>query len=289
VNPAKPRGGARRSGSRRGHSSEPGAWYAGVSPPRCFVPRTGGVTWEASRDSTPTPLRIVWIGGEQSRGRPAGATVHSINVDPRDPRHLYLGISIGGAFESSDRGETGGRSTGASRPTSFPSRARSTATTCTALRLHPLAPDRSVPAESLRDLPARPSRVNAGSASATPCRRRSAISASRSCCIRATPTRCGCSRWTGAPCGPRLPGRQARGLRFARRRPDLAPPGQGPPAKQGWFTVKRQAMWRRRARSGGRVLRHDERRGLDERVRGRPLDLDRAPPSEIYSVEAAGR
>jgi len=30
--------------------------------------------------------------------------MHSINVDPRDPNHLYLGMSSGGVFESTDRG-----------------------------------------------------------------------------------------------------------------------------------------------------------------------------------------
>jgi photosystem II stability/assembly factor-like uncharacterized protein len=30
--------------------------------------------------------------------------LHSVNVDPRDPRHLYLGLSGGGVFESTDGG-----------------------------------------------------------------------------------------------------------------------------------------------------------------------------------------
>ncbi|TMH53942.1 MAG: exo-alpha-sialidase, partial [Betaproteobacteria bacterium] len=89
-----------------GHSSEPGAWYAGVSPPGLFRSDDGGVTWEGVAGFNANPMRIVWIGGEQEQGPPGGATLHSINVDPRDPRHLYIGISAGGAFESSDRGET---------------------------------------------------------------------------------------------------------------------------------------------------------------------------------------
>lgn len=35
---------------------------------------------------------------------PDGEFLHSILVDPRDPRHLYLAISIGGVFESTDGG-----------------------------------------------------------------------------------------------------------------------------------------------------------------------------------------
>jgi len=35
---------------------------------------------------------------------PDGEFLHSILVDPRDPRHLYIAISIGGVFESTDGG-----------------------------------------------------------------------------------------------------------------------------------------------------------------------------------------
>jgi photosystem II stability/assembly factor-like uncharacterized protein len=37
-------------------------------------------------------------------GTPDGAFLHSILVDPRDARHLYLAISIGGVFESTNGG-----------------------------------------------------------------------------------------------------------------------------------------------------------------------------------------
>jgi hypothetical protein len=37
---------------------------------------------------------------------PDGSLLHSILVDPRDARHLYVGISTGGTFESRDGGET---------------------------------------------------------------------------------------------------------------------------------------------------------------------------------------
>jgi len=50
-----------------GHSSRPGEWYAGTGP----------------HDDPNT---------------------HSINVDPRDPNHLYVGFSAAGVFESTDGG-----------------------------------------------------------------------------------------------------------------------------------------------------------------------------------------
>ncbi|MGH7209073.1 MAG: glycosyl hydrolase, partial [Nitrospiraceae bacterium] len=51
------------------------------------------------------PLRRQWTGNEQD-GTPDGPKMHSILVDPRDPTHLYIGMSSGGVFESVDRGAT---------------------------------------------------------------------------------------------------------------------------------------------------------------------------------------
>ena len=47
------------------------------------------------------PMRPQWAPG---LGTPGGELLHSVIVDPRDPKHLYLGISIGGVFESTDGG-----------------------------------------------------------------------------------------------------------------------------------------------------------------------------------------
>ena len=44
-----------------------------------------------------------WAQGD---GTPDGAKLHSILVDPRDAKHLYLSLSGGGTFESSDGGES---------------------------------------------------------------------------------------------------------------------------------------------------------------------------------------
>jgi hypothetical protein len=51
------------------------------------------------------PMRRAWVGGDQD-GTPDGPKMHSILVDPRDPKHLYIGMSSGGVFESLDRGAT---------------------------------------------------------------------------------------------------------------------------------------------------------------------------------------
>jgi photosystem II stability/assembly factor-like uncharacterized protein len=86
-----------------GHASEPGVWYAGTSPQGLFRSADGGDTWQGIDGFNAHPMRTAWVGGLQE-APPDGATLHSINVDPRDPQHLYIGMSAGGAFESTDGG-----------------------------------------------------------------------------------------------------------------------------------------------------------------------------------------
>jgi photosystem II stability/assembly factor-like uncharacterized protein len=88
-----------------GHPSEPGRWYAGTSPQGLFVSDDGGETWRGVEGFNAHPDRRRWIGGPQD-APPDGGTLHSINVDPFDAAHLYVGLSGGGVFESRDRGAT---------------------------------------------------------------------------------------------------------------------------------------------------------------------------------------
>ncbi len=87
-----------------GHASEPDVWYAGTSPQGLFRSDDGGDTWGPVSGFNDHPMYAKWTGGEQD-GTPDGPKLHSINVDPRDPAHLYIGMSSGGVFESMDRGE----------------------------------------------------------------------------------------------------------------------------------------------------------------------------------------
>ena len=87
-----------------GHASEPAVWYAGTSP-QGPVPldRRQARRGRASAGFNEHPQRKAWCGGDQD-GTPDGPKLHSILVDPRDPRHLYIGMSSGGVFESTDGG-----------------------------------------------------------------------------------------------------------------------------------------------------------------------------------------
>ncbi len=82
-----------------GHPSEPHLWYAGTSPQGLFRSEDGGRTWESVTGFNDHPLRRLWTGGEQD-GTPDGPKMHSVLLDPRDPNHLYIGMSSGGVFES---------------------------------------------------------------------------------------------------------------------------------------------------------------------------------------------
>jgi photosystem II stability/assembly factor-like uncharacterized protein len=86
-----------------GHASEPGVWYGGTSPQGLFRSADGGATWSGVAGFNEHPQRKAWCGGDQD-GTPDGAKLHSILVDPRDARHLYIGMSSGGVFESTDGG-----------------------------------------------------------------------------------------------------------------------------------------------------------------------------------------
>jgi len=88
-----------------GHESEPSVWYAGTSPQGLFRSDDGGVTWEPFLSINEDPQYLKWMGTVQD-GTPDGPKLHSILVDPRDPAHIYFGMSGGGVHESVDGGRT---------------------------------------------------------------------------------------------------------------------------------------------------------------------------------------
>ncbi len=89
-----------------GHASEPGVWYAGTCPPALFRSEDGGDTWEGVTGFNTHPMRKEWASIGDGGEIPGGNILHSIQIDARDPRHMYFGISIGGVFETMDQGTT---------------------------------------------------------------------------------------------------------------------------------------------------------------------------------------
>jgi hypothetical protein len=88
-----------------GHPSLPASWYAGTSPHGLFRSDDGGDTWSAVPGLNEAPRYREWMGGPQD-GTPDGPKLHSVIVDPRDPDHLYVGMSSGGFHESTDAGRS---------------------------------------------------------------------------------------------------------------------------------------------------------------------------------------
>ncbi|MCV2361353.1 glycosyl hydrolase [Paucibacter sp. TC2R-5] len=88
-----------------GHASETGSWYAGTSPQGLFRSEDGGVSWAPLPGVNDNPQLLEWMGSVQD-GTPDGPKLHSIIIDPRDPAHLYFGMSGGGVHESRDGGRS---------------------------------------------------------------------------------------------------------------------------------------------------------------------------------------
>ncbi|HSU06180.1 MAG TPA: exo-alpha-sialidase [Acetobacteraceae bacterium] len=86
-----------------GHSCEPGVWYAGTSPQGLFRSEDGGRSWNGVAGLNDHPMLDTWTGGEQD-GTPDGPKLHSILIDPRDKRRMYVGMSSGGVFVTDDQG-----------------------------------------------------------------------------------------------------------------------------------------------------------------------------------------
>jgi len=86
-----------------GHASEPGVWFSGTSPQGLFRSADGGDTWEGVAGFNAHPTKDTWTGGPKDM-TPDGGKMHSILIDPRDKRHMYIGMSGGGVFESTDYG-----------------------------------------------------------------------------------------------------------------------------------------------------------------------------------------
>ena len=124
-----------------GHADEPGAWYAGGSPQGLFRTEDGGDTWAPVPGWNDHPMWSTWCEWPE-QNTPDGSMLHSINVDPRDPKHLYLGLSSGGVFESVDQGVDWKPLNAGCRADFHPDVYPEYGHDPHCVRLHPLAPDR---------------------------------------------------------------------------------------------------------------------------------------------------
>ncbi|WP_127803545.1 sialidase family protein [Hydrogenophaga sp. NH-16] len=82
-----------------GGADEPGVLWAGCLPAGLFRSEDRGASWSLNRPLWEEPDRREWFGGGYDH-----AGIHSIVVDPRDARHVTLGISCGGVWQTRDAG-----------------------------------------------------------------------------------------------------------------------------------------------------------------------------------------
>jgi hypothetical protein len=82
-----------------GGADEPGVVWCGTLPGGLFKSEDGGDSWALNRPLWDDPLREQWTGGGAEE-----PGIHSICVDPRDSRHIVIGVSCGGAWITGDGG-----------------------------------------------------------------------------------------------------------------------------------------------------------------------------------------
>lgn len=91
-----------------GGPTQPGRLWAGTLPGGLFRSDNGGREWMLVRSLWDAPERKNWFGGGYD-----WPGIHSVFVDPRDERRVFVGVSCGGAWLSEDDGATWGcRATG---------------------------------------------------------------------------------------------------------------------------------------------------------------------------------
>ena len=85
-----------------GAASEPGVVYAGVQPAGLFKSEDWGESWKPVDSLNRHRFRQFW----GPTGSVGASSLHSIQIDPRDPKRIYAAISSGGTYVSQDGGES---------------------------------------------------------------------------------------------------------------------------------------------------------------------------------------
>ncbi len=83
-----------------GRPSEPKVLYCGVEPAALFESRDGGDTWEPNKGLLNHEHQPKWQPGG------GGLCLHTIVLDPANPRRMAIAMSTGGVYRSDDGGKS---------------------------------------------------------------------------------------------------------------------------------------------------------------------------------------
>lgn len=82
-----------------GPTSEPKSLFIGVDPAALYRSDDGGKSWAGLPGLNEHPTREKWNPGA------GGMCLHTILIDPKDPKRMVIGISAAGTFRTDDGGE----------------------------------------------------------------------------------------------------------------------------------------------------------------------------------------
>ena len=82
-----------------GHASQPNTVFVGADPHLLFRSDDLAKSWQPIAGLNEHPTKSKWNPGA------GGPCVHTVIVDPRDARRMYVGISAAGTFRTDDAGE----------------------------------------------------------------------------------------------------------------------------------------------------------------------------------------
>jgi serine/threonine protein kinase len=119
-----------------GRPEEPDVLYCGVEPAALFESRDGGASWSLVRGLFDHPHRPRWQAGN------GGLALHTIVLDPQDHQRMYVAISSGGVYRTTDGGRTWTAQNRGIRATFMPDKFPEFGQCVHKIAMHPAHPER---------------------------------------------------------------------------------------------------------------------------------------------------